>query len=78
MRHRVISRSRSVRVGASDEGEYLIHAIFVLPSAVLNYRRKRLVELTARERLPATYPAKEVVEEGARLDDSAVGADPGG
>ncbi|MGH2652593.1 MAG: ABC transporter substrate-binding protein, partial [Actinomycetota bacterium] len=39
-------------------------ALLVLPSPVLNYQRKRLVDLTARYRLPASYQAREFVDAG--------------
>jgi putative ABC transport system substrate-binding protein len=42
-------------------------ALIVLASPVLGFHRQRLVSLTAKHRLPATYPAREFVEEGGLM-----------
>lgn len=42
-------------------------ALLVLPSPVLNYQRTRLPELAARDRLPASFQAREFVEAGGLM-----------
>jgi putative ABC transport system substrate-binding protein len=42
-------------------------ALLVLPSPVLNYQRKQLVDLAATNRLPASYQAREFVDAGGLM-----------
>ena len=42
-------------------------ALLVLPSPAMNQRRKQIVELAAKSRLPAIYPRAEYVEEGGLM-----------
>jgi putative ABC transport system substrate-binding protein len=42
-------------------------ALIVLPSAMLDNERRRLVDLAARHRLPAMYQAREIVELGGLM-----------
>jgi putative ABC transport system substrate-binding protein len=42
-------------------------ALLVLPSPILNYQRARLVELAAKEKLPASYQSSEFVEAGGLM-----------
>jgi putative tryptophan/tyrosine transport system substrate-binding protein len=42
-------------------------ALLVLPSPVMNQRRKEIVDLAAKSRLPAIYPRAEYVEDGGLM-----------
>ena len=42
-------------------------ALMVLPDIILNQHRKRIVELAAKNRLPAVYPFREYVDAGGLL-----------
>jgi putative ABC transport system substrate-binding protein len=46
-------------------------AVFVLRSPVLNSRRTQLVQLATKNRLPATYPISEYVEDGGLMSYDA-------
>jgi putative ABC transport system substrate-binding protein len=46
-------------------------AVYVLRSPVLNSRRTQLVQLAAKNRLPATYPISEYVEDGGLMSYDA-------
>ena len=42
-------------------------ALLVLPSPILNYHRKPLVDLAAKSQLPAMYQAREFVDAGGLM-----------
>src|SRR6266446_4170676 len=50
-------------------------ALTVLPSAMLNNERRRLVDLAAKNRLPAVYPLREAVDAGGLMSYGPNGAD---
>jgi ABC-type uncharacterized transport system substrate-binding protein len=51
----------------ADARKQRAEALLVLPSPILNYQRKRLLDLAARDRLPASYQAREFVEAGGLM-----------
>jgi putative ABC transport system substrate-binding protein len=67
----------SIRAAAEIDGAFVaakksgVEAIHVFASAILFAHRKRLVELSARHRLPAIYENKEFVEAGGLLSYGA-------
>jgi len=50
-------------------------ALTVLPSARLNNEPRRLVDLAAKNRLPAVYPLREAVDAGGLMSYGPNGAD---
>ena len=46
-------------------------ALIVLPSAFLNFERRRIVDLVTKSRLPAGFPFREYVEDGGLMSYSA-------
>ena len=51
----------------ADARRQRAEALLVLPSPILNFQRRRLLELAARDRLPASYQAREFVDAGGLM-----------
>jgi putative tryptophan/tyrosine transport system substrate-binding protein len=62
-----VQASSDVETAAASLDQQGTEAIIVLPHSVLSFYRKRILELTGKHRLPATYPDKEWVDAGGLM-----------
>jgi ABC-type uncharacterized transport system substrate-binding protein len=62
-----VQASSDVETASASLGQQRTEAIIVLPHSVLSFYRKRILELTGKHRLPATYPGKEWVDAGGLM-----------
>jgi putative tryptophan/tyrosine transport system substrate-binding protein len=56
-----------IEAAFADMKKQRAEALLVMPSPVLNYQRRRLVDLAARDKLPVSYQAREFVEAGGHM-----------
>jgi putative tryptophan/tyrosine transport system substrate-binding protein len=61
------STSREIDADFATAVRERADALFVAPDAFLTSRRGQFATLTARDRIPATYPAREYVEAGGLM-----------